>query len=604
MSNITLAEVKEFIVTYGKNPEAKNLMIILRAVSELDNLVEINDALGELAIHKAHHNMPLTLLRKQVDEIKKEAKAELKDQKRKGAEIVANDKPKIWLTELFDDGIEEREIPVVSDEAFEHVKNDDTFIVRGGQLGWIKDTGINVFAWQEANENNINSHIVRKASFWTHTDDMPKLIAKPPDWIAKDILHGQRDRLKDIPALNLIVSHPFVHENEVINEKGFHRPSGYYRPESSWCEPIYPESSEAAIALIKDDLCQDFPFESEADFENALSVPITMIIRSAFPQSEMAATCAINAASPGTGKSALAKLLFAMILPNVPTATRISTEDAEITKAFISMLREGKNYAIFDNVGDALDSPAFASFTSEPFHTERILGTNSTGTFENKILPVCTGNNIQASPELVDRGFLVNLESPPERSAEREFQHEWLFDYAQKKRAETVGALCFMIQKWIDAGKPLSDHKHRMRYWAKAIGGVLTANGLGEHFLGNMMKFRRQADAESPQWANTFSAIYEKHKDSNWTIGDIFEIVSYKASYYDKGKHYPEVGDNLLGGLYKDTPQSDHTRKIAVGALFKSRIGQTLAGYKLEDVGTYHKVKRYKLTKIATKGEK
>ena len=126
----------------------------------------------------------------------------------------------------------------------------------------------------------------------------------------------------------------------------------------------------------------------------------------------------------------------------------------------------------------------------------------------------------------------------------------------------------------------------------------MEANNFGKNFLENMMQFRRQADSESPIWAQVFAAIYDQCGDEPFTIKEIFKIVSYEKSYYHKGQQVPAAGENMLGGLYKDIPQSDPSRARRVGLLFKTRVGQTLNGLKLIEAKPYGTRKRYAIEKI------
>lgn len=589
---IGLDDIKKAIKAYGTEPSAKRLEDIL-CVSAALSLVEQAEVIKMLADYARipnGHGMS-----------KAELKSAIKDYIQNPGEVENitgyNGLPVIHLYEDTDIGCQPRLRHEVSDDAFAHIKADDTFVVRGGELGTVRDTGESVFSFEAAETRHITSALARKAVFIEQERKSIEVHANPPHWIAEDILSGQN--LSAMPTLKLIVSHPIYAAGDILDFKGFNRESGYYRPESAFVEPIYPDTSEQALEVLKDLFC-DFPFESDADYENALAVPLTMILRPNFPPAELVPLCAINAASPGTGKSALAKALFSPLLPTEAAVTPLSNDKEEIRKAVFTKLREGKNYVIFDNLDQNknLDSGLIASVISEPYHTDRLLGGNSSGTFQNHLVPLYTGNNIQASPELVDRGFLVSLISPAQRSAERDFKHKELFAYARQQRPQTLGALLFMIQKWKAEGEPMSEHRHRMSYWAKCIGGVLTVNGLGEAFLSNMKQFRRETDSESPQWARAFAAIYEKFSDKPWAVKDVFTILSYEKSYYSGRSHVHEKGENLLGKLYTDVPNSDHARRIRVAKLVKTRVGQTLGGFKLESADTHQNRQQYKIIKV------
>ena len=504
----------------------------------------------------------------------------------------------IYLNEYgFDEELTDRRRHEVSHDSVKTLIGHENLMRRGEILGIIESSGEEAYAWRPAEKRHITGALARRADFFRIQEKNTRFIANPPSWIAEDILTSQV--LKDFPELKLIIQHPFFYEGEIIDASGLHKPSGFFRIPSTFVNIEHPETAKDALAVLVD-ILYDVPFAREADLENALSIPLTMIVRLSFPAGEMVPLAAINAASPGTGKSALAKILLIPMLGSLPAATALSDDKEELRKSVFTTLLEGKNYAIFDNLDPTknLDSGQLASLISEPVHTGRILGGNSSGTFANLMTCMYTGNNVEASSELVDRGFLIQLESPAERSADRDFKHKEIFQYVLENRSKVLGAFVHLVKNWIEKGCPRSEHRHRMGYWARTLGGIMEANNFGKHFLENMMQFRKQADSESPVWAQAFTAIYEQFGDEPFTISDIFTIVSYKKSYYHRSHHIPAEGENLLGGLYKDIPQSDPSRAKRVGHLFKTRVGQTLNNLKLVEAQPYGTRKRYRLEKI------
>ena len=506
--------------------------------------------------------------------------------------------PEIFLN-AFDEGgaFQDRRRYEVSDDAVGSLKKDESMTRRGDFLGIIQASGENTYSWIPAEKRHVTGALSRNADFLKIQEKKTRVLANPPSWIAEDILTSQN--LRDFPEIKLIIQHPFFYEGEIVDAPGLHKPSGFFRIPETYIDVAVPDTPKDALALLVD-ILEDVPFSEEADLENALSIPLTMIVRPSFPAGEMVPLAAINAASPGTGKSALAKILLISMLGSLPAATALSDDKEELRKSVFTMLVEGKNYALFDNLDPKkpLDSGQLASLISEPIHNGRLLGGNASGTFANLMSCIYTGNNVEASSELVDRGFLVQLDSPTERSVDRDFKHKEIFQYVLDNRPKILGAFVHLVGNWIENGCPQSKHRHRMQFWARTIGGIMEVNNFGKHFLENMMKFRRQADSDSPKWAQAFTSIYEQFGEEPFTISDIFTIVSYKKSYYHESSHIPEEGENLLGGLYDDIPQSDASRAKRVGHLFKTRVGQTLNNLKLLEAEPYGTRKRYQIEKI------
>ena len=516
----------------------------------------------------------------------------------------------VCLQEEFDEEMIETKLrDEVSDEVLRILKQADTLVTHGGNLGVFRESESSVTfeivksdgALGIISRNVAVRETKRRASnlngetqyYLTHN-----YLPQAPKWLADDILNNQV--YSGIPVFRGVVRHPYLFEGKIIDDTGFNKTTGFMREPTSVVDLVRPASKEDCIALLRDELLCDFPFSSEADFENALSIALTLFVRTDFESSEMPPLFAINAASPGTGKSELAMALTTILLGESPAVSAIPDSKEEIRKALFSNLLEGKQYCIFDNVdpNQPIDSGMLASIVSQPKHTGRILGANKTANLENRMSCIYTGNNIQATPELVDRGILIQLESPAQRSHERDFKHLNLSSHIISHRGEYLGALAFMIENWIKEERPRSEHRHRMRHWAGTIGGILEVNGLGKHFLSNNKQFRVQADSESPQIARAFSAIYAQLGEKPWTIEDIFTIISYKQHYYHNGAHYPAEGENLLGDFI--TGRDDQGRARSAGVAMKKRIGQTLNGFKLETAGTFRNRNLFKLVQVRT----
>ena len=507
------------------------------------------------------------------------------------------------------DTIETRLRPEVADAVMAILTREDTFVTHGGNLGIFRQSKAGVAFEMVKTEGVLGlisrtvaiQQIVRRASNvngkTTHYLS-ESFSPQAPKWVADDILNNQD--YSGIPEFKGIVSHPYLYQGTLMDHTGFHKETGYLRQPHTQNGLERPRSKAACLDWLKNGLLCDFPFTTDSDFENALAVALTLLVRSDFDAADMSPLFAINAASPGTGKSELAMALTTVALGAIPAVSAIPDNKEEIRKTLFTNLLEGKSYCIFDNVDPnrPIDSGMLASIVSQPKHTGRILNFSKTAELENRMTCLYSGNNIQATPELVDRGVLIQLESPPKRSAERDFKNENLSKHILAERPRYLGALVYMIENWIAAGHPKSNHRHRMRHWAKTVGGILAANGLGEHFLDNTQAFRLQADAESPQVAKAFSAIYAQFGDKPWTIEDVFTLISYKQHYYHRGAHHPAEGENLLGGFVEG--RDDKGRARSAGIVMKKRIGQTLNGLKLENAGTLRNRNLFQLVRVQT----
>lgn len=116
---------------------------------------------------------------------------------------------------------------------------------------------------------------------------------------------------------------------------------------------------------------------------------------------------------------------------------------------------------------------------------------------------------------------------------------------------------------------------------------------------------RKEANPEHVQFGHFLTAIVanlgeeKATADSGFAVSDVFLIASYKKSYYEDGEHIPEEGDNMLGEyLVVKSGSDDFQRKTALGKYLRQHRDKPFAGWKLEDAGMRHKVRRWRLVKV------
>lgn len=497
---------------------------------------------------------------------------------------------------------------VLSDKIFETLaevnKENPVIFARHGDLGQLIPDDFGNLSWEIIGEHGLHNELASamrffKLSYSNKRGVVEDLLPQAPTNIVYSILAWTTS--EGFPQLKGIISYPYVCENKIWCEAGFHEETGYYLSSNFLVEPDMPNSSEEAVANLKE-LLIDFPFDTESSFENALAIPLSLMLNTSFNDGDMIPLGAIVASSPGTGKSELAKSLAQVATGLIPPMSSISDSREELRKEIFARLMSGADICIFDNVdpNKQIDSGMLASLVSEPIHEGRILGKSEIRRYKNNIVCLYTGNNVQTTFELVDRAYMIRLDSPPERSYQREFTHESLTGYIRENRPKLLGSLLFMVQKWLDEGSPLSDHRHRMRHWAKTIGGILQINGLGEHFLENNIQFRRTADTESTPWARAFNLIYEVFGDNPFSIDDIFKIVSYHDAIDEPNED--ERGYNILGS--EIAGNNSKYRKVSAGKKFMSRVGQTLGDYRLNQEPSTRLANQFSLKKVERKDPK
>lgn len=390
-----------------------------------------------------------------------------------------------------------------------------------------------------------------------------------PEWDGVDTLHG-------------LIDAPFVRaDGTICQEHGYDRTTGMWLalPPGYRAVPDVPtaEDVSGAVNLLMNQVLKDFPFATTADRANAVGMLITPMIRAI-------ADCVvplhlINAHTPGTGKTLLAKIAQAVHGGDAYTFPRNS--DEELRKQVTSILMDQASPVVnFDNIatGSTIESPALAALITGSTWRDRLLGGNTTVALPNDKLWLATGNNLKVNTDLAQRTVLVHLDAGTERPDLRpaeEFElgdlEQWLLQ--DENRAELVRSLLILIRDWAVAGMPKGNQTMRsFTPWAQAIGGFLEHHGITD-FLGNTDSVA-DADEDKQQDALFLQKWTELIGDEWHTASDL--ITRYQtmeqqryASYHgisvdqwqgsfpvrQNGKPYSAVGFGKWLGARKDTPR-------------------------------------------------
>ena len=478
----------------------------------------------------------------------------------------------------------------VSEVLFKTEKNDN-FFRRDLELGSLKPDNDSL-RFSPYTRAGIGGVIARQVSLQKYVSGDIVEVANSPEWLAADILENQ-DTSK-IPLIDIILTHPYHNGHALINDDGFDANTGAYlkKRTSELDLDLDAHSAEEDVTLWKDWL-KDFPFESEADFENTLAYMLTILVRPGFPTGEVSPMFLITAPREGVGKTLLADVLTAAVT-GVTTETRtLGSKPDDIKKELGAALRSAPEVIVFDNVDTSkrLDSAVLASVVTQVRGRFRILGLSEEQAYENRCTMMYTGSNIEMTMELVKRSVAIRLTDTGIAEKDRKVTVESILSKTLARHSDFISSLARMVQRWIVSEKVETAPLHRMRHWSKVIYAILKANGLGEHFLKNTDTVMLTTGGEFTTWSNAYRAIAEQlglQAVEGWTAADIFTILSYQDNVYSPeglAKHGETVigkGENMLGEYI--TGYSEQSRKSALGKLLRSKVGAIFGGYKLIDM--------------------
>ena len=529
-----------------------------------------------------------------------------------------NDKPVVMLSEVMETDdkpvIIDKVRDVVSDDVSQHLWENDWIYRRGIFLGTLR-RGEDAPVFVKSEMLSIGGEISRTCALMKHAKKgIPSPVANPPTWLCADILYNQSvDAVREV---RVVVSHPFFNGENLVTTQGYDVETYTYL-DSSFGVEMGEHTPESDLMLWKD-LLQDFPFEDESDFENAIGFALTLIVRQGLKTGEPVPLFDVTAAREGIGKSLLACTLLSAVIGYNMATDDLSSNREEIEKVVGGILLAGREAVVFDNVDTdrPLDSGLLASIITQGKRSVRPLGTSRMAVVENRATFCCTGSNVEIKPELAKRMVAIRLADIGIPEKDRKVKIEGIQDYVLEHREEYLSALVRMVQRWIDAGKPEAENSHRMRQWSRIIRGVMEVNGFGAAFLTNSDDVMLSTSPEFNIWSNTFKEIVAQLGDTaveGWAVKDVFQILSFEKEVYaheqdidGNGKRAftrSAQGEGLLNELIGNAP-NDQARRVKVGQLLRSKVGAVYGGFKLIDTHKSRKgAKLYAMEGVDTGGE-
>lgn len=360
----------------------------------------------------------------------------------------------------------------------------------------------------------------------------------PPKTLIEDML---ADPICPLPRLSRIVSAPVFSQDgklettpgySEISKNYFHNRNNLIIPEI----PVNPSADEIKdLKSLLDDTISDFPFVSNSDKTNAISLFLLPFCRDMI-QGATPLYC-IEASQAGSGKGLLTDALLYPGTGGNISLTSPTNQDEEMRKRIITLLKEGKEVILLDNFNN-IDSPALAACISADTFSDRKLGKNETMSFNVRNIWVTTANNPTFSNEIARRTIRIRLEPATDKPWLRSnFKIDDLREYVKFNRSSFCYAALILIQSWITAGKPKPDIKPLGTFesWSYVIGGILQHAGYTD-FMANALEFYETADIESEGWKALCHSWYEKHQSTQILTRDILSLTQNIDSLSIYGK--------------------------------------------------------------------
>lgn len=333
--------------------------------------------------------------------------------------------------------------------------------------------------------------------------------------------HGN---VRDLVSLT---SYPvFLGPTVELAEPGWNAQHGVYYDEPPALRSLPQIDDQERITTILEDLTTDFPFKNEASRHNFYGLLLTPLLRPAIDGN--VPMHMVLASLERTGKTKLVEeVLGGVILGRPADATQLAPREEEREKRILALLRRGDTVLHLDNVRDFVDSPSLASLLTSTSFSGRVLGVTEMASVRNGLTVVATGNNVRATGEIVKRTVPIQLQpltdSPEDRT---DFKHPDLRGYVSQNRAQILGALIGLVERW-RAGtrwlypRPIGGYER----WTALVGGILK-EGLYTEWLGNYREWVRTSDPWSEDARQLLDAWVVRYPDSKVYAKDLLALAT------------------------------------------------------------------------------
>ncbi|MER2624862.1 MAG: hypothetical protein ABTS22_13100, partial [Accumulibacter sp.] len=248
--------------------------------------------------------------------------------------------------------------------------------------------------------------------------------------------------------------------------------------------PQHPTRAQAldALAFLKNEMLSGFPFAADHDRSAALSAILTATVRHSIKNAPMHT---FNAPVMASGKSLLADVAALVATGHPATIMSYTPDGDEMRKRVLSVLMQGDLVVNLDNVEEPLANQTLCSVLTQETFTDRILGSNKTGTAPTLCCWLATGNNLVVAGDLTTRVVPCNLDPQVERPEEREFDRN-LYDWIPAHRPHLIREALTVLRAYVVAGKPKPPIKNFARFedWSLLVRSALVWLGEPDPLAG------------------------------------------------------------------------------------------------------------------------
>jgi len=365
----------------------------------------------------------------------------------------------------------------------------------------------------------------------------------PPLKVVKDIM--ALPAWPGIPPISGIITSPVIRaDGSIITEPGYDPETRmFYVGSLELHVPENPTKADAerAAQYILNEVFSDFPFKDDASEANTLAALLTTITRPLINGNTPLGL--VDKPQAGTGASLLTEVIAEITTGTAACMQTAPGTDEEWRKAITSVLTQGPQIVVIDNVTNMLRSAKLSQMLTARTWTDRMLGQSKMLSLPQTAAWFATGNNIQLGGDIARRSYWIRLDAVDSRPWLRGgFKHDHLKEWVRDHREDLLSRLLIIVKAWIVAGRPESKVKAigSFEEWSKTIGGILDYAGVAG-FLNNAEELYDSADQEIAQWDLFLEQWQRFHSNTEITAAQLkMELNDFHDDFRPFQNEMPE----------------------------------------------------------------
>lgn len=315
-------------------------------------------------------------------------------------------------------------------------------------------------------------------------------------------------------------------DGSIFDSPGYDKKSGLYLAKDNptdYKRPVKKSKKSAAETLdIFYDLLGEFAFQTPDDFSACVCAIISSLWRRSL---DAAPLIAINASTPGTGKSYLADTIAIIATGRRSPVIGLGEDKAEAEKRLSGALMMGDQLITIDNVVVPLAGDLFCQMISQSTLALRPLGSSQILKIPTNCTLIANGNNIVVLGDMRRRVMLIRLDANSERPEQRRFDRDVL-SYAAEHRGKIISASLTLSLAYAAAGFPEVDLPPYGGFaeWDKWCRRPLAWIGLPDPLKAS--EVFREVDPDLATQRQLYAAWHDLHGNASLTAAALIDSAN------------------------------------------------------------------------------